>query len=846
MMERDISNASFAETGQESPYNYDRNKQIYETPTVSHTFISPSSSQDALQPQPSTETILSRSSSLQSSGLDLSKSEHSRTPFLRRPTDEVGGHWLEERHEAPEWWNLFYDLAVVAVLTIFSTNHELNQPSAIPVFLSYYAIICWVWTSQVHYDIRYQALDGWHRAAKAIQIMTFVYMGAASGDWNPGLIRNDEDHLATKSNIRASEHRTANESFKTVLASFVISRVFLACQYLIAAIIGSRAGRKVTPHIYTFISLVISSIFTILAIVLPAHSRVLSLTKVTLFYTGIGVEVIAVWLSLPKDPLGPIRTEAMAKRYGAFTLIIIGEGFISITRAFNLAISGFNITTDVTYPQVILAIMIMYLLFTFLFTRFDPSRKVDSCRALIWETIHFPMHFNLILLLAALVVSWISMGNLADTQNAIVALSFAQGISQVTDHYISTIEAIMNGTDISMKEQHFVARYFDQLYLQPGYNTEISLLRILSNTDIPIEDPTILAYQYLGQIMFQVTNNYGIELDDSMVENLQSLYALNTTWSTNDTIRGKMQSEAFTLLRKIIQEPASASLSGILWLFPTAGIALIFCAIRALLWHRNNTMGQSIIHITWIILGLVLACLGLLDIGSKNFDIFADTVRDELKGVNPMYWLVHDRIPLVIVMVFYIIAYLLSLIDKDGTTVAVKELPDTFEELSQASWSEIEDMFTNRPKAKAVRRLQKDLTKAWKSARKERKFELVKDLGISDDKGRIEEITLIFNLDPIFGRYATGAIEDDTPMDCLEIVYSRMLTMLDSGQVPTKEEAVFEFDPAKKKFVCDGANDTNSIGRQMIDHQHQWWEASGGIMSDLTERITEAVRRRRP
>ncbi|OCF59963.1 hypothetical protein L486_02636 [Kwoniella mangroviensis CBS 10435] len=617
MMERDISNASFAETGQESTHNYDRNEQIYDVPTVSHTSISPSSSQDALQPQRSAEATLSRSRSVQSSDLDYIKSDHCRTPFLRRSTDEVGGHWLEQRHEAPEWWNLFYDLAVVAVLTIFSTNHELNQPSAIPVFLSYYAIICWVRTSQVHYDIRYQALDGWHRAAKTIQIMTFVYMGAASGNWNPALIRNDEDHLATKSNIRASEHRTANESFKTVLASFVISRVFLACQYLIAAIIGFRAGRKVTPQMFTFISLVISSIFTTSAIILPARSRVLSLTKVTLFYTGIGIEVIAVWLSLPKDPLGPIRTEAMAKRYGAFTLIIIGEGFISITRAFNLAISGFGITTDVTYPQVIL--------------------------------VHFPMHFNLLLLLAALV-------------NAIVALSFAQGISQVTDHYISTIEAITNGTDISMKEQHFVARYFDQLYLQPDYNTEISLLRNLSNTDIPIEDPTILAYQYLGQIMFQVTNKYGIELDDTMVENLQSLYALNTTWSFNDTIRGEMQSEAFTLLREIIQEPASASLSGILWLFPTAGIALIFCAVRSILWHRHNPIGQTLVHIMWITLGLILACLGLLDIGSKNFDIFADSVKDELRGVNPMYWLVHDRIPLVIVMVFYVVAYLLNLI----------------------------------------------------------------------------------------------------------------------------------------------------------------------------------------
>ncbi|WWC85579.1 uncharacterized protein L201_000443 [Kwoniella dendrophila CBS 6074] len=632
--------------------------RILRSPTTTISDITPSSSEEPLQQLPNNNqgiyTPKRFRSKIRTSSTDVLLEDipldHCRTPFLRRPVaEEEGGHWVKIKHEGPEWWNLFYDLAVVAVLTIFSNNHELNEPSAIPVFLSYYAIICWVWTSQVHYDIRYQALDGWHRASKAIQIITFVYMGAASGDWNPGLIRNDEPHLATKSNTRASAHRTANESFKTVLTSFAISRIYLASQYLLSAYLGHRAKRKITPHIYTITSLAVSTILTALAVILPAHSKPFLIIKITLFYSGIGIEVLAVWFSLPSDPLGPIRTKAMGQRYGAFTLIIIGEGFISVTRAFNLAISGFSITNSVTYPQVLLAITIMYLLFTFLFARFDPAVKVPPRRALIWEAIHFPMHFNLLLLLAALV-------------NAIVALSFAQGISQVTNHYITTIEAITNGTDINLQEQHFVAKYFDQLYLEPDYNTEMTLLRNLSRVDIPVEDPTILAYQYLGQIMFQVTNNYGIELEDSMVNSLESLYAINTTWSTNETIRSETQSEAFNLLREIIQEPASSSLSGILWLFPTAGIALIFCSIRSILWYKYKGISHSIIHGIWILLGFTLSCLGLLDIGSKNFDIFADTVKDELKGVNPMYWLVHARIPLVIVMVFYVIAYGSSLL----------------------------------------------------------------------------------------------------------------------------------------------------------------------------------------
>lgn len=49
-------------------------------------------------------------------------------------------------------------------------------------------MIIWIWVSQVQYDVRYEAEDIFHRLAKCLQIMVFVYMGAASGGWSPGLI----------------------------------------------------------------------------------------------------------------------------------------------------------------------------------------------------------------------------------------------------------------------------------------------------------------------------------------------------------------------------------------------------------------------------------------------------------------------------------------------------------------------------------------------------------------------------------------------------------------------------------------------------------------------------------
>ncbi|WRT63427.1 uncharacterized protein IL334_000332 [Kwoniella shivajii] len=228
-----MANAHFSSSASAEQFWLNR-----DPPVGASSALSPSTSSEELIGSlcQSLRTTLIDSYDQASTGIpSASKEEENakKMPFLRFPIEGQEGHWLAKKHEAPEWWDLFYDLAVVAVLTIFSTNHELNRPKAIPVFLSYYAIVCWVWTSQIHYDIRYQALDGWHKVAKAVQIMTFVYMGAASGDWNPGMIRIDEPYLATQSQIGASEHRTANESFKTVLAAFIISRGFLACQYTV-------------------------------------------------------------------------------------------------------------------------------------------------------------------------------------------------------------------------------------------------------------------------------------------------------------------------------------------------------------------------------------------------------------------------------------------------------------------------------------------------------------------------------------------------------------------------------------------------------------------------------------
>jgi hypothetical protein len=52
-----------------------------------------------------------------------------------------------------------------------------------------------------------------------------------------------------------------------------------------------------------------------------------------------------------------------------------------------------------------IAILIVYMLWSFLCSRFDKSARVADRNVKIWELLHFPLSFGLLLLLGAIVVS---------------------------------------------------------------------------------------------------------------------------------------------------------------------------------------------------------------------------------------------------------------------------------------------------------------------------------------------------------------------------------------------------------------------------------------------------------
>lgn len=82
-----------------------------------------------------------------------------------------------------------------------------------------------------------------------------------------------------------------------------------------------------------------------------------------------------------------------------------GEGIIGIFKSFNRAIGGFSRNNISVYVQVFCAILIVYLIFDFAFAGFEPEKAMSRKRMTTSIMLHFPLHWCLLFLLAAMSVS---------------------------------------------------------------------------------------------------------------------------------------------------------------------------------------------------------------------------------------------------------------------------------------------------------------------------------------------------------------------------------------------------------------------------------------------------------
>lgn len=295
----------------------------------------------------------------------------------------------------------------------------------------------------------------------------------------------------------------------------------------------------------------------------------------------------------------------------------------------------------------------MYNIWSFLFSNFNFDDAKDSKGIWIWELVHFPLHFAILLLISGLIVS---AHQLCSLQNAIVLNSFIFGIITSSSRIIRVFQAIVSGQHVPISVIQEIGYTLNKLNLEHNFQETYTNL-IVSNTT-STNATVVLSYQYYARVLRSACIQAKMEFPEPARNILNDILQLNATAS--DVTTELVKAKAVQSLEVILTN----QLSGVLWLYPAAGFVLILCACRSMLRYHFAGVSNYVVHGTLVVAGVGLALLGLLDVGSKQVRLFevGDYYLQDMRASygNPMYRLVGARMAIAVVFIVYTVVTVLT------------------------------------------------------------------------------------------------------------------------------------------------------------------------------------------
>ncbi|KZO92556.1 hypothetical protein CALVIDRAFT_302716 [Calocera viscosa TUFC12733] len=469
--------------------------------------------------------------------------------------------WLHDYQRAPEWLELFYDLVIVAVLSVFSETHEVSSGQSVAVYFSYFIIIWWVWASQTLYDVHFQANDWLHRLFKGAQLAAFAFIGACAAQFDPWNVTWTSEVSQEAAIVDAKAN-----SFRGVAIAYAVGRALLVFQYAFVCVrllipIKNQNMREYKGHIslalFPAIVYGASGALWITAALLTNSEP----AKLALAYSGIFIEFLSV-LFQPLLP-GYIKppAEMISERFGALTLIILGEGIIGLIRSFSFVISGFGFT-NTAYLQCFCALIIVFGAWHFMFHGFSAETfRLKRRSGALWLILHLPLHFSILLLFAGIRTATV-YGNMVD------AMTEVQG-------QLTPIIHAMQAGDLNLatvqSQNEWMTMQLGKLDMPTPWEQEvIQWQKAIGNHTVPEVDLTISSYGYIAEIWLAIADSFEVELSDTLVNETQAILNLNDTWVASAAGRIALENADYSMYTQFIDDFSIDIAQGVLFFFPAA------------------------------------------------------------------------------------------------------------------------------------------------------------------------------------------------------------------------------------------------------------------------------------
>ncbi|KAK7453192.1 hypothetical protein VKT23_011873 [Stygiomarasmius scandens] len=507
------------------------------------------------------------------------------------------------------------------------------EGSNVASYLSFFALVWWVWASQVAYNVRFRRADWLHRLFVFLQVFVFCGLAAFTNDFNVvnGIVNSrDEleanilerealmdDQIATPflEGQQFRKDRLPTLNIRGISMTMAFSRLLLLIQYTIAfyhAYTKDPSGETRLSRYSSFLvhigSLLFSSLcyFTAFGVIGTHPDEGDQIAKLVLWYLPLLTEVAAHFISISRLCNGWVRyrAELISTRSATVFVIILGGGLDKITNGFQFIIGNVSFGWQ-SLGLIFCAVMIFLLLFSLYFSTSEPEEH-GNMRVIIS---FFFMFFYLSAIIVTLqgIAAMLQAGNIGNALD--IPLQFLRESKFIME---------LKGFGIHLNESDYIHSGIEKQLQKQGLELSVLLPEInywIDNATMRNPPDFNLPYNALLQtdehFIEQVLFNLHSYPDDSLLlAKLDTFYYPlpdNYTLINNQTFND--------LVESIIIAHATPAL----WFYASGGAVLVTLGLLGIIaqWPRDKyEWGQVLSR---LLMGSAIILVSGLDVhASKN------------------------------------------------------------------------------------------------------------------------------------------------------------------------------------------------------------------------------------
>ncbi|KAL4923458.1 uncharacterized protein BDV17DRAFT_285405 [Aspergillus undulatus] len=492
--------------------------------------------------------------------------------LIETPIDEKDGtppHLYRQSDATPI--ELFFDLFFVANLSTFTATHEINNLEALGAYIGFLGVIWFSWLQVTMYDIRFARDSIFERICKAMQLGAMVGFASAG----------------TRFTLRVqNENVWAFQSLSLILGG---SRLLLCVQYVVSILFIRKRMTSAVKGLYVIVGTLLVSSSVHFGMYFSFGEDSAPSYIWTVWFVMFWVEMwMVIAASCITSEIG-FQDTHLNVRMGLLTLIIIGEGVISVTRLVNKTVRPGG-WTKWSFVHILGVTTNVYFIWQEYFD-LTPRHAMGTFAQQIWAQLHFPFHVVLILLLEG-------------SQILALTLDITLKLQYLTETILFACEEPRPESRVAIRLLRQTIEDMEIEYSRGAIREQMAIHNILSDL------PNHRLCPVNGTVSYRLTSN----LYNDLVGNVTSaLFASMRIVPPRSAHVSAMNSSQ--LLRFYVE------LLGFVYVyfFIVASLAMfLFAAFTLLARRHDKPLAMAIGVAVRITLGVFLACLTIF---AKHFEL---------------------------------------------------------------------------------------------------------------------------------------------------------------------------------------------------------------------------------